>query len=198
MNKHLKIFVPIFLILLFSVASIKPLIQTSESISNKVLRLHILANSDKDNDQELKLAVKDEVLNRSKEIFQNSENLEGAIKNAKENLVLLQNVANNVVKNAGYNYPVKVYLDEEYFETRYYNGFIMPAGKYNTIKIVIGNGEGHNWWCVMYPSVCLSGCVDDFDIEMNEEEKEMLISSKFTPKFKIIEFYESIKNKILS
>ena len=90
------------------------------------------------------------------------------------------------------------YTDEEYFNTRKYDGFIMPAGEYSTLKIVIGSGEGHNWWCVMYPSVCISGCTDDFDEIMNDEEKEMLTSSKFVPKFKIIELYESIKNKIIS
>lgn len=195
--RKLKIFIPIFLILLLISGIAKPII-TSESISQKVFRLHILANSDSQYDQNLKLLVKDEILKLSTELFTDAKSVNDARHIAEENIKAFENTAQQVVEANGYTYKVSAYTDEEYFNTRKYDGFIMPAGEYNTLKIIIGNGEGHNWWCVMYPSVCISGCTDDFDEIMNDEEKEMLTSSKFIPKFKIIEIYERIKNKILS
>lgn len=195
--RKLKIFIPIFLILLLISGIAKPII-TSESISQKVFRLHILANSDSPYDQNLKLLVKDEILKLSTELFTDAKSVNDARHIAENNIKAFENTAQQVVEANGYTYKVSAYTDEEYFNTRKYDGFIMPAGEYNTLKIIIGNGEGHNWWCVMYPSVCISGCTDDFDEIMNDEEKEMLTSSKFIPKFKIIEIYERIKNKILS
>lgn len=195
--RKLKIFIPIFLILLLISGIAKPII-TSESISQKVFRLHILANSDSQHDQNLKLLVKDEILKLSTELFTDAKSVNDARHIAEDNIKVFENTAQQVVEANGYSYNISVTTDKEYFNTREYDGFIMPAGEYNTLKIIIGNGEGHNWWCVMYPSVCISGCTDDFDEIMNDEEKEMLTSSKFIPKFKIIEIYERIKNKILS
>lgn len=195
--RKLKIFIPIFLILLLISGIAKPII-TSESISQKVFRLHILANSDSPYDQNLKLLVKDEILKLSTELFTDAKSVNDARHIAEDNIKVFENTAQQVVEANGYSYNISVTTDKEYFNTREYDGFIMPAGEYNTLKIIIGNGEGHNWWCVMYPSVCISGCTDDFDEIMNDEEKEMLTSSKFIPKFKIIEIYERIKNKILS
>ena len=195
--RKLKIFIPIFLILLLISGIAKPII-TSESISQKVFRLHILANSDSQHDQNLKLLVKDEILKLSTELFTDAKSVNDARHIAEDNIKAFENTAQQVVEANGYSYNISVTTDKEYFNTRKYDGFIMPAGEYNTLKIIIGNGEGHNWWCVMYPSVCISGCTDDFDEIMNDEEKEMLTSSKFVPKFKIIELYESIKNKIIS
>lgn len=195
--KKAKIFIPIFLVLLLITGVVKPII-TSENISEKVFRLHILANSDSDEDQSLKLLVKDEILKLSSDIFAGAKSVDDARKIAENNIALFEITALEVIKDKSFNYGVKVYIDKEYFNTRKYDGFIMPAGEYNALKIVIGNGDGKNWWCVMYPSVCISGCTDDFDEIMSEEEKEMLNSTKFIPKFKIIELYESIKNKITS
>lgn len=195
--KKFKVFIPMFLILLLISGVVKPII-TSESISQKVFRLHILANSDSTQDQNLKLLVKDEILKLSCDVFVNAKSVNEAKHIAEENIKAFENVAQKVIEDNGYTYKVSAYTDEEYFNTRKYDGFVMPAGEYSTLKIVIGSGEGHNWWCVMYPSVCISGCTDDFDEIMNDEEKEMLTSSKFVPKFKFIELYESIKNKIIS
>ena len=195
--RKFKVFIPMFLILLLISGVVKPII-TSESISQKVFRLHILANSDSTQDQNLKLLVKDEVLKLSTDLFTDAKSVNDARHIAEDNIKAFENTAQKVVEANGYSYNISVTTDKEFFNTREYDGFIMPAGEYSTLKIVIGSGEGHNWWCVMYPSVCISGCTDDFDEIMNDEEKEMLTSSKFIPKFKIIELYESIKNKIIS
>lgn len=198
MLKKSRIFISLFAVLLIVVSISKPIIDRSESISTKVFRLHILANSDSDFDQELKLSVKDAILENSAKLFQSSSTLSQAIESAQSNIDTFRNIAKSVIEENGYTYNVDVTIDKEYFDTRYYDSFIMPAGMYNTMKIVIGEGKGHNWWCVMYPSVCISGCIDDFDKVLNAQEKELLTSNKFIPKFKIIELYESIKNKILS
>lgn len=198
MLKKSRIFISLFAVLLIVVSISKPIIDRSESISTKVFRLHILANSDSDFDQELKLSVKDAILENSAKLFQSSSTLSQAIESAQSNIDTFRNIAKYVIEENGYTYNVDVTIDKEYFDTRYYDSFIMPAGMYNTMKIVIGEGKGHNWWCVMYPSVCISGCIDDFDKVLSAQEKELLTSNKFIPKFKIIELYESIKNKILS
>lgn len=198
MLKKSRIFISLFAVLLIVVSISKPIIDRSESISTKVFRLHILANSDSDFDQKLKLSVKDAILENSAKLFQSSSTLSQAIESAQSNIDTFRNIAKSVIEENGYTYNVDVTIDKEYFDTRYYDSFIMPAGMYNTLKIVIGEGKGHNWWCVMYPSVCISGCIDDFDKVLNAQEKELLTSNKFIPKFKIIELYESIKNKILS
>lgn len=198
MLKKSRIFISLFAVLLIVVSISKPIIDRSESISTKVFRLHILANSDSDFDQELKLSVKDAILENSAKLFQSSSTLSQAIESAQSNIDTFRNIAKSVIEENGYTYNVDVTIDKEYFDTRYYDSFIMPAGMYNTLKIVIGEGKGHNWWCVMYPSVCISGCIDDFDKVLSAQEKELLTSNKFIPKFKIIELYESIKNKILS
>lgn len=178
------------------VTGIAPLISKTEYINDKILRLHILANSDENYDQELKLKVRDYILLKTKDIYTDSENLDDALNKTKEHINDFEKYTSDVIKENGYNYTVKVTVDKEYYNTRNYDDFYMPAGVYNSLKIVIGEGNGHNWWCVMYPTVCISGCVDDFDDELTPEEKEFLVSKKFVPKFKIVEVYEKIKYKI--
>lgn len=184
------------MILTLLVTQTSALISTAENINDKVLRLHILANSDSEYDQQLKLEIKDYIIEKTGYLFEKSESLEDAVNNVEEHLYEIENYAKEVIYKKGYNYSVKAYVKKEYFDTRKYDNFYMPAGVYNSLKIIIGDGKGHNWWCVMYPSVCLSGCIDDFDKELTEEEKKLLISEKFVPKFKIIEIYEKLKFKI--
>ena len=87
---------------------------------------------------------------------------------------------------------------KEYFSTRIYDDFTLPAGIYDSIKIVIGNGEGHNWWCVMFPQVCLSGCTKDLEDDLTDEEIKMIHSKDYIVKFKAVEIYEKLKYKIYS
>lgn len=196
MSKRIYLFVPIFLILCIIFSFIAPTIVTSEDISEKVFRLHILANSDSESDQNLKLGVRDYILQKSGYIFENADSLEDAIESANSHIDDLEKYAKEAIEKLGFNYPVSVKVDKEYFDTRTYDNFYMPAGVYNCLKIVIGEGKGHNWWCVMYPSVCLSGCTDDFDDVLSDEEKEFITSSKFVPRFKIVEFYEYLRYKL--
>lgn len=191
--KKAYVFVPIFLLAVFIITVITPIITMSEDISTKVFRLHILANSDENNDQELKLYVRDKVLAEAGEIFYDCKSLNDAISVTKDSISTIQSIVDNAIKEKGYNYTAKLKVTKEFFNTRYYNNFTLPAGTYDCLKIEIGKAMGHNWWCVMYPNVCLSGCTEEFDKELSDEELSFITNDKYIVKFKIVEIYEKIK-----
>lgn len=200
MNKTLKIFVPLFLVFVFVFSYIAPFIETSENISDQVFRLHILANSDSAEDQQLKLKVRDEILKKGEKVFASSNSLEETIELCKNNIALFQQTAEQCLKDNGSNYDVKVYVDKEYFNTREYDEITLPSGIYNALKIEIGQGKGHNWWCVMFPAICLSSVTDDeLNKYLSEDEQKLVNSdSKYEVRFKIVEIYEKVKSKIIS
>ncbi|GFI71586.1 hypothetical protein IMSAG250_00793 [Clostridiales bacterium] len=198
MNKTMKIFVPIFLFLLLISAYVTPFIQTSERISDDVFRLHILANSDNEEDQQLKLKVRDAVLKKGQNVFTDCSSLEEIIASCESNIDLFEETATECIKENGYNYSVNAYVDKEYFNTREYEEITLPSGIYNALKIEIGEAKGHNWWCVMFPAICLSAVSDsEMNNILDEEEIELINSdNKFEIRFKIVEIYEKIKSKI--
>lgn len=198
MNKTMKIFVPIFLFLLLISAYVTPFIQTSERISDDVFRLHILANSDNEEDQQLKLKVRDAVLKKGQNVFTDCSSLEEIIASCESNIDLFEETAIECIKENGYNYSVNAYVDKEYFNTREYEEITLPSGIYNALKIEIGEAKGHNWWCVMFPAICLSAVSDsEMNNILDEEEIELINSDKkFEIRFKIVEIYEKIKSKI--
>lgn len=171
----------------------QPIVATSESISNKVLRLHIIANSDSTEDQDLKLKIKDYFLENTRDLF-TADTLEKNIEIANTNIEYLEKICNDCIKANGFNYKANVIVTKEFFKTRVYDDFTLPAGVYNSIKIEIGQGKGHNWWCIVFPSVCLYACTKSMGDYLTEDEIE-LITDGYTPKFKIIEIIETIKNK---
>lgn len=200
MNKTLKIFVPLFLVFVFMFSYIAPFIETSENISDQVFRLHILANSDSAEDQQLKLKVRDEILKKGEKVFASSNSLEETIELCKNNIALFQQTAEQCLKNNGSDHDVKVYVDKEYFNTCEYDEITLPSGIYNALKIEIGQGKGHNWWCVMFPAICLSSVTDDeLNKYLSEDEQKLVNSdSKYEVRFKIVEIYEKVKSKIIS
>ena len=171
-----------------------------EEIEDNVLRLHIIANSDSKVDQALKIKVRDAVLDAGFADFEQSQNLDEAIARATELLPVFNEAAKNVISKEGFNYDVKVTIEDSYFNTRVYDDFSLPAGTYKALKIVIGKGKGKNWWCVMFPSVCISSC-KDHDISDAVGDKSTKIcknSNEYEIRFKIFDWYESIKNKIFN
>ena len=198
MNKAIKVFVPIFVLLLLISAYVMPFIETSERISEDVLRLHILANSDAEYDQHLKLKVRDAVLEKGQEIFLNCSSLDEIISTCKENIDLFSNTAEQCIADNGYDYGVNVYVDKEWFNTREYEEITLPSGIYNALKIEIGEADGHNWWCVMFPAICLSAVSDSEINEILDEDEVDLINSnqKYEIRFKIVEIYEKIKSML--
>ena len=175
--------------------SVIPFQAECEQISNEVFRLHILANSDSEEDQSLKLRVRDSLLRYTDRLFSEAENRDEAERIARDNLESLRAVAQREVYANGYDYKVKAEVVNMYFNTRYYERYTMPAGMYDALRITIGSGEGHNWWCVMYPSICISSAVEtDKRVEdtFSQNQQEIVKGNEFKYKFKVVEIFEKI------
>ncbi|MBO4940797.1 MAG: stage II sporulation protein R [Clostridia bacterium] len=154
-NKSRLIFLFILLILTFSLL-ITYAKGTVQNISNSVLRLHIVANSNTTHDQELKLAVRDKVLSETSHIFRNTHSANEAKALAKKHSALIQKTAKDEINRLGFDYPINVSVTECAFPTKVYGDIALPSGKYNAVKIEIGKANGENWWCVMYPPLCFT------------------------------------------
>lgn len=174
------------------ISIMEPTISTAQSINEKVFRLHILANSNSSLDQTIKLKVRDFVLIEMADMFKGN-SLDENIKIANDNIDNITNSINNYLLENNFNYKASVSVCREYFKTRVYDDYTLPAGVYNSLKIELGKGEGHNWWCIIFPTVCLPACSQSIDEYLTEDEKE-LINSGYTPRFKIIEIYNRIIN----
>ncbi len=190
--KTFKVFVPVFLLLVIVTSCLTSDIISAESISDKVLRLHILANSDSTEDQNIKLGLKNYFLDNTKELF-SGKTIEENIAIAENNKKQIENICNNYLKS--YGKTAFVTIEKEFFKTRVYDDFTLPAGVYNSIKITIDEGKGHNWWCIVFPSVCLTACSETMNEYLTDDEME-LVTSGYTPKFKIIEIYEKLKDRL--
>jgi stage II sporulation protein R len=168
-----------------------------EDIRQSVLRLHVIAASDTDADQALKLKVRDAVLTAGADIFDGSVNVDNAIEKLTPRLHELESAAEKTVRENGCNYDVDVTLSREFFNTRTYEDITLPAGKYLAVRVVIDEGQGQNWWCVMFPSLCLSAARVHTDIDDVLDEKGVRIVEKnprYEPRFKIIELIEKLKD----
>ncbi|MBE6798918.1 MAG: stage II sporulation protein R [Ruminococcaceae bacterium] len=171
-----------------------------DNIRENVLRLHILANSDTAEDQALKLKVRDAVLQLSEEIFIGCSSEQQASTAARDNLKALEAVALKTVSDNGYSYPVTATVCNMWFEDRVYDDFTLPAGMYEAVRIEIGEAKGKNWWCVMFPSVCLPSASDKgLDATLNKKETEMCESpDRYVVKFKVVELFHRCRKEIKS
>jgi stage II sporulation protein R len=131
-----------------------------EPLAQSVLRLHVIANSDNPADQALKIAVKDEIVAMMKQEFTDVKDAEEAREMAQQEIPLIKAVAQAKIKANGYNYPVEVYVGEYDFPTKSYGNMVFPSGKYQAVRVVIGEGQGKNWWCVLFPPLCLVSSTD--------------------------------------
>lgn len=190
------LFTSLFLIFTVIFCTLSPVITKSESINEKVFRLHILANSNSADDQALKLKVRDRVMEVSKDIFKDCRSVEEASAAAERYKNELNQTVQSVIREYGYTYPSVVYTAKEFFDIREYDTFTLPAGIYDCLKIDIGEGQGKNWWCVLFPSVCLSGCTEDLEETLSPDEMEMVQNEKYIVRFKAAEIYERIKYKL--
>jgi len=170
----------------------------SDEIRFDTLRLHIIANSDSDLDQKLKLKVRDRILSDTGELFAEVSGKSEAVALAKTSLDDIQSDAEAVIAEAGLDYPVKVELTKMWFETRSYDGFTLPAGDYDAVRVVIGEGEGVNWWCVMYPPLCIPSEDSAAEaVKVYGDNSAFVISSGGTEiRFAIVELIERIKNSL--
>ena len=183
-------------IVITAVASVGGFIRTSERISSDVLRLHVLANSDSDEDQALKLKVRDAVLQEGKDIFSGEMNVHNAEEKIACKKEMLIKRAQSVIDENGFDYGVDVVVTDEYFQTRSYGELTLPAGRYTAVKVTLGEAQGHNWWCVMFPPLCLPAAQEKTDVDMYLDKNEVkLVKSnpEYDVRFKIVEWYEKIK-----
>ena len=205
--KKIKLCVTLFILLFsFILLTISSYAKTiSKDLSDNFFRLHILANSDTEADQALKLKVRDNIIEYMNTISYDGLSKEGAIELTYKNLDNFQKIAENTIAESGYNYPVSLEIGNFYFPTKKYGNMSLPAGFYDALKIEIGEAKGKNWWCSLFPPLCFvdisSGVIDE---ETEEELKNNLTEEEFAIitdqsntvkfKFKLIEVFSEQNN----
>lgn len=191
----------IFLLLLLyvSISALSYASEISTHLSDNIFRLHVLANSNSEEDQNLKYRVRDALTQYMESISENVTSKEEVIELANKNLENFRTIAKQIVLENGYNYEVSIEIGNFSFPTKNYGDISLPAGFYDALRVKIGKAEGQNWWCVMFPPLCFvdvsSGIVPEESKEIMQanlsEEEFALISkedSEITFKFKILEF----------
>ena len=203
-----KILKPILiLIILFSIytfiCAYSYVNAVSENLSNSVFRLHVIANSDTQEDQNLKYIIRDKLIEYMNTLNESNSSKEEVIKIAQDNLKNFKQIAENTIREQGYSYPVEVEIGNFKFPTKTYGDISFPAGYYDALRVKIGKAKGKNWWCVMFPPLCFvdvtTGIVpdnskDDLKQNLSNEEYKIISdteSSDITLKFKLIEFFEN-------
>ncbi len=169
-----------------------------ENLRENVFRLHIIANSDSEKDQSLKLAVRDAVLREEGTLFLGADDYDGAVDIATDNIALIETVARRTVEERGFDYDVEVSVGDAFFDTRVYDDFTLPAGVYKALKIKIGKAEGRNWWCVLFPNICVGSAGKLADTATSAAAKTAQNGTDFVVKFKVVEIYETLKQKIIA
>lgn len=201
--KNLLIIFTLFIVyILISIFSYSNAV--SNNISNNVFRLHVIANSDSVEDQNLKYDVRDALISYMNSISANISSKEEAIKLVKENKNEFYKIAKKVIADKGFNYDVNIDVGNFSFPTKTYGDISLPAGFYDALKVEIGEASGQNWWCVMFPSLCFvdvsEGIVpkeskEDLKDNMDTENYNLISSDtlEFKVKFKLVELFESAK-----
>ena len=168
-------------------------IHSEEQIYDSVLRLHVLANSDSEQDQALKLQVRDEVLRVTGPMLKDCKSRDEAVAVLQEHGDEIRDAAQAVVKAQGYDYPVSILLGKEQYPTRNYENCCFPGGTYVSMRVCIGEAEGQNWWCVLFPPLCL-GAASAQDGDSNEDA---FISVGLTgEQYKVITETDNVKYRI--
>lgn len=167
-------------------------------LADHVIRLHVLANSDTEADQALKLQVRDAILARTDAILAGQNSADQAAALLQDHLDDLAQTAETEIQAQGYDYPVEVRLEETWFPTRTYENVSLPAGNYLALRVLIGQAEGHNWWCVVFPSLCLSAVTEtslqaaglthgDYALISDEDQSYQI-------RFKAVEWWQTCKH----
>ena len=184
--------------MLFLILAILP-VHGEQEIYDNVVRLHVLANSDSEEDQALKLTVRDAILAESGELFEHCAAKEEAVRTVEQNMERIQRIAEETVRNEGYDYAVTVTLGEEEYPTRVYEAMAFPAGSYLSLRVLIGEGEGQNWWCVLFPPLCLSAASQSnptnaedafISVGLTEDQYKIITETDkptYTVRFKVLE-----------
>ncbi|EGT3845143.1 stage II sporulation protein R [Clostridioides difficile] len=217
--RKIKIRLGLLILSLISVISIMTIVingevkkvdNISKDYKDKLIRFHVIANSNTDEDQELKLKVRDEVIKYLQPKLQNSKSIKESEAIIKKEYSGLEEISKNIILKNGYNYSVKVGIQYSNFPTKQYSNIVLPAGEYKALKIIIGKGEGKNWWCVMFPPLCFvdesNGVIDKSTDDKLKEvltDKEYKLIKQDTPKktsrvkikFKVLEVVKDLEKK---
>lgn len=176
----------ILICVLFAFAIFLSAEYNSSKYAENILRFHVIANSDTMQDQALKLKVRDAVGCKVSDLAESATNAQETANVVAEHSEEIIKAAEECIKKEGFDYKVSIEIGEFYFPTKHYSKMSLPAGEYDAVRIIIGEGNGENWWCVLFPPLCFSNgnAVEDFDAENKE---------KVTVKFKITEVFQEIK-----
>ena len=195
MKKHIIINISIllgFVAALF--LSMSGFSNSCDEMYDNIIRIRVIANSNSDTDQSLKLIVRDLVLENSKCMLSEECTYDDALCVIDENLDSLVDSVKKSLLNLGYKDAIKAEIRDEFFETRAYDGFSLPAGEYKTLVFTVGDGKGENWWCVVFPQVCLGSCSGSLTDTLSAESALYAYSAdKYVMKFKTVEIFEKFK-----
>lgn len=193
MKRFIKILISSFVIA--AVISMLPFKGACEDLYKDVFRLHIIPNSNSAMDQSLKINVRDQILASVSPLYKDVKTKAQAQDITRNNLKYIEKTAQDIVNKNGFDYPVSVAVKNIYFNTRYYDDFTMPAGMYDALEITIGEGKGSNWWCVMYPSLCVGAATkESMKEDLSKGEYSVVTSEDVEYKFKIVEYYEKLRS----
>lgn len=209
-NLFMRIAFVLILLLFYTIFCAFSYVHTiSNDISNSVFRLHVIANSNSLEDQNLKYKVRDNILNYMNSLCSNTNSKDDAIKIAKMNSNEFYKIAKKTIEENGYSYDINIDVGNYEFPTKVYGDISLPAGNYDAMKIEIGDANGKNWWCVMFPPLCFvdisSGIVPDdskkiLKDSLSNNEEFILVneekSSDIKFKFKLIEMFQNMKKTV--
>jgi stage II sporulation protein R len=215
-SKYFKYKIGIFLLVTFFVFGVlvSIYINTDRALADvpeKIIRLHVVANSDSPEDQQLKLQVRDKVINKMSGRFEGLKDISQVKSIIESSLTEIETLAREAIKENGKLYDVKAVFERTDFPTKVYGNLTLPAGSYQALNIVIGEGEGKNWWCVMFPPLCFidiahgvvpEKTMSELKESLTEEEYRLLLSSRTEGeipvklRFKIVELAKSMNLKI--
>ena len=176
--------------------------QERMELSDRVIRLHVIANSDSGEDQALKLAVRDRVLEQAERLYPAKADLDTARTALEDGMSQLAAAGQKEVEAQGYDYPVTASITQCWFPTKEYDGFALPAGEYTALRVVIGEGKGQNWWCVVFPPLCTAAASDvpavALDAGLTDREVALITEADegYVLKFKSVELWQALKARL--
>ena len=174
-------------------------LEEQDCLERKMIRLHVIANSDTQEDQALKLRVRDAVLVSATEILSAASDMTEAKEQLHDALEGIEQTARETICAAGYDYDVSARLERAEFPVKNYDGFALPSGEYLALRLVIGEGAGQNWWCVVFPPLCMAAAteLDEVAIAGGFEEEDLALITEETAgyvlKFRSLELWESLR-----
>lgn len=172
-----------------------------DDLRSNVLRLHIIANSNSEADQAVKLLVRDRILSETTDIFTGAAGLADAEKKAAERIGDIAEYAAETLEENGFGYGAAAEIGNSYFETREYETFTLPAGNYRSLIIRLGKAEGKNWWCVVFPAVCIPAAAQGAELSDSTSKASAEIAEhpqKYIMRFKAVEIFEDFKRRLNS